>query len=124
MASRYLMQIVDTTTGQVVSYGPGSQVEKDFISDCADRVVDALKDDFSIDLQGFVDSAVNAAADRNVGMFVSAQVTLQRFKDAMYEAIINGGLQQMVNAKNAGIESEIKNAIEASIFELKSRVVS
>ena len=123
MASRYLMQIVDTTTGQVVSYGPGSQVEKDFINDCADRITEALKGDFSIDLQGFVDSAVNAAAARNVGIFVSAQVTLQRFKDAMYEAIINGGLQQMANAKNVGIESEIKNAIEASIFELKSRVV-
>lgn len=33
MASRYLMQIVDRDTGDVVQFEPGTAIERDFVSD-------------------------------------------------------------------------------------------
>lgn len=39
MSSRYLMQIVDRQTEQVVSFEPGQRVEKDFVDDCVSRTI-------------------------------------------------------------------------------------
>ena len=39
MASRYLMQIVDKKTGDVVQFEPGLAIEKDFVEDCARRII-------------------------------------------------------------------------------------
>jgi hypothetical protein len=39
MASRYLMQIVDRDTGDVVRYEPGQVVESDFVEDCVEQIV-------------------------------------------------------------------------------------
>lgn len=40
MASRYLLQIVDRQSGNVVQFEPGLQAEKDFVADCVKRVVE------------------------------------------------------------------------------------
>jgi hypothetical protein len=39
MASRYLMQIVDRKTGDVVQFEPGQAAELEFVEDCVAKVV-------------------------------------------------------------------------------------
>ena len=39
MASRFLMQIVDRTTGDTVQFEPGLSVEVNFIDDCVTKIV-------------------------------------------------------------------------------------
>lgn len=39
MASRYLMQVVDRQTGEIVQFEPGQVVETDFVTDCVAQVV-------------------------------------------------------------------------------------
>ena len=39
MASRFLMQIIDRKTGEVVQFEPGKVVETDFVEDCVEQVV-------------------------------------------------------------------------------------
>ena len=39
MASRFVIQVVDRHTNAVVSWAPGSAVERQFVEDLVDRVV-------------------------------------------------------------------------------------
>ncbi len=39
MASRFLMQVTDRTTGEVVQFAPGQAVEKVFVDDCVEKVL-------------------------------------------------------------------------------------
>jgi hypothetical protein len=39
MPSRYLMQIVDRQTEEVVSFEPGQRVETNFVDDCVNRTM-------------------------------------------------------------------------------------
>ena len=40
MASRFLMQIVDRQTGEIIQYEPGRRAEILFVEDCIERIVE------------------------------------------------------------------------------------
>lgn len=120
--SRYRMQIVDTMTGEVVSYNPGGQVEKDFITDCVERCYAAIAEMPPIDLNSFIDSTVDCVKHRRVGIFAPANTVLQSVRDGMREAIVTGGLDRQTLQFKEAFNSVIRKSLEASIFELKSRI--
>jgi hypothetical protein len=39
MPSKYLMQVLDRKTGEVVQFEPGLSVEREFVDDCVAKIV-------------------------------------------------------------------------------------
>lgn len=64
MPSRYVMQIVDRSTGEVVQFEPGLVVERMFVDDC-----------------------VKAAHRKKIGFFRRADVVADRVREAIEETI-------------------------------------
>ena len=122
MASRYLMQILDTQTGEVVSYEPGGHIEKAFAADCAARICDELGKTAKMDLALFVDDVIRSLAERRIGLFTPTDVVVQHVRDAINKEIVTGGLQQFTYAYLQEVKQIVHDTIDKSIFELKAKV--
>lgn len=116
------MQIVDTATGEVVSYNPGGPVEKDFILDCVQRCHAAIAEMPPIDLNSFIDSTTDCVKRRRVGVFSSSATVLQAVRDGMREAIVTGGLDRQTLQFKEAFSSVIRKSLEDSIMALKLRI--
>lgn len=122
--SRFLMQIIDKQSGEVVNFPPGQSVEKDFVSEVVNAISTYV--DFSVPVtsQEFVDKCVAAIVARGVGFTKTEAHVTEDITNGIREVLVKFGLEDSVKAANDMVASRARAAMEHSILELKKRIRS
>lgn len=122
MASKYLMQIVDRKTGNVVKFDPGRDVEMDFVDDCTKQIMNIHYGTLKTIDTSFVEACVAAVVKRGVGMMRSQAHVEQDVRDGINEAVVSGGLEKTLRELETKFADNIHKGIEMAIGRLKSKV--
>jgi hypothetical protein len=122
MPSQFVMQIVDSTTGEVVAYPPGLKVEQDFLQDCTTRILQGLDALPAVDVPAFKAACTAAIRRRGVGFTKTEAHVMQDVTDGINETITDGGLNYVAEAVRQQVRGLVATAIAASIHDLKKKV--
>lgn len=88
MAHRFLVQIVEVTTGEVLRFPGGSPLEADFLDACAQAIVDRGVG-FGRTERDFIEACVTAVLKRKVGFLRTEAHVAQAVRDGLRDALIS-----------------------------------
>jgi hypothetical protein len=120
--SRFLMQIIDRETGDVVQFEPGRQVETDFVSDCAVQVVSSADISIPASSEDFIKACVDAVITRGVGFGRTESHVRQDLEDGIREVILKQGFDVEIAAARAELAARVESGVHKAIFNLKKQI--
>lgn len=122
MASRYVMQILDRSTGESVCYEPGLKIEKDFIEDCVTAIVKSTDFKLSASSDGFVEACTANIEKRGVGILRTQAHVADDVRDGIRETLLNLGFEMELATMREALATRVQAALESSIRDLKRKV--
>jgi hypothetical protein len=121
--SRYLVQIVDRETQEVVQMEPGLQVEMEFLDDCVQKILGKGFQEISTAQADLLEACTAAILKRGVGLWRTEAHVAQDIRDGLREAFVSAQLDQRIAAFKAQAAHTIHEGIHEAVYALKSRVV-
>lgn len=119
MPSRYLLQIVDRDSGEVVKFPPGSPVEVELVEDVVKRLRESAATHPSYDQ--FIESATQIIVARGVGVGRTEAHVAQDIRDGLRQALMASVVDPMQSGSRE-MEVTVRAALEQSILALKKRI--